>query len=338
MTPVAFEPLRVACIGMGWWSDVLGDAMQRSKKLKIVACYTRSEEKRRAFAAKYACTAAPSYEAILQDRAIEAVINTTPNDAHLETTRAAAAAGKHVFLDKPIANSVSEGRAITEACRKAGIVLALGYQRRRESQFRWIRRQIDEGAFGKLVNAEANISRDRLGKIDLNSWRYTAAGMPGGVMLQIGIHYSDVLEYLLGPIKAVNGRFAQLVLPGDNPDVASLVLEHESGALSTLNASYASASEYYLMNIYGKDASAYYDMHQGLRILRRGSDSSSPVPFEKNDTFVEELEEFAKAVRGEGRPEVDGERATASLAVIRAGIVSAREGRRVEVAEILAND
>ena len=338
MTPVAFEPLRVACIGMGWWSEVLADAIQRSKKLKIVACYTRSEEKRRAFATKYACAAAPSYEAVLEDRAIEAVINTTPNDAHLETTRAAAAAGKHVFLDKPIANTVSEGRAITEVCRKAGIVLALGYQRRRESQFRWIRRQIDEGAFGRLVNAEANISRDRLGKIDLNSWRYTAAGMPGGVMLQIGIHYSDVLEYLLGPIKAVNGRFAQLVLPGDNPDVASLVLEHESGALSTLNASYASASEYYLMNIYGKEASAYYDMHQGLRLLKRGSDRSSPVSFEKNDTFVEELEEFARAVRGECGPEMDGERATASLAVIRAGIVSAREGRRVEVAEILAND
>jgi predicted dehydrogenase len=335
---MAFEPLRIACIGMGWWSDVLADAVQRSRKLKIVACYTRSEEKRRAFAAKYGCRAAPSYEAVLEDRAIEAIVNTTPNDVHLETTRAAAAAGKHVFLDKPIANTVSEGRAITEACRKAGVVLALGYQRRRESQFRWIRGQIDAGAFGKLVNAEANISRDRLGKIDLNSWRYTAAGMPGGVMLQIGIHYADVLEYLLGPVKAVNGRFAQLVLPGDNPDVASLVLEHENGALSTLNASYASASEYYLMNIYGKEASAYYDMHQGLRFMKRGGTGSSPVPCAKNDTFVEELEEFARAVRGEGRPEMGGEGATASLAVIRAGIVSAREGRRVEVAEILGND
>ena len=89
---MAFEPLRVACIGMGWWSDVLADATRRSKKLKIVACYTRSEEKRRAFAAKYGCKAAPSYEAILEDRAIEAIVNTTPNDAHLETTRAAAAA------------------------------------------------------------------------------------------------------------------------------------------------------------------------------------------------------------------------------------------------------
>src|SRR5258705_9825302 len=140
------------------------------------------------------------------DGEMEAIINKTPNDGHLATTSAAAAEGKQVFLNKPIANSVSDGRAITEVCRKAGVVLALGYQRRRESHFRWIRRQIDDGLFGKLVNAEANISRDRLGKIDLTSWRYQAAGMPGGVMLQIGIHYIDVLEYLIGPVHAVRGQ------------------------------------------------------------------------------------------------------------------------------------
>src|SRR5450755_3101230 len=185
---VSASPLRVACIGMGWWSDVLADAIQRSGKLEILSCYTRSEEKRKTFAAKYRCRPVASYEAMLADPEIEAIINTTPNDVHLATTSAAAAAGKHVFLDKPIANTVSDGRAITQACAKAGVVLALGYQRRRESHFRWIRRQIDDGLFGRLVNAEANISRDRLGKIDLASWRYQAAGMPGGVMLQIGIH------------------------------------------------------------------------------------------------------------------------------------------------------
>lgn len=338
MSAVISEPLRVACIGMGWWSDVLADAIQRSAKLRILSCYTRSESKRQAFAARYGCRASPSYEAILDDSRIEAIINTTPNNVHLETTRAAASAGKHVFLDKPIANTIAEGRAIAEACRDAGVVLALGYQRRRESHFRWVRRQIDEGAFGRMVNAECNISRDRLGKIDLSSWRYSAEGMPGGVMLQIGIHYADVLEYLIGPVKAVSGRFAQLVLPGDNPDVASLVMEHESGALSTLNASYASASEYYLMNVYGKEASAYYDLHGGLRFLKRGSSAPESVACAKNDAFVEELEEFAAAARGGPAPEMDGERSTASLAVIRAGIVSAREGRRVEVAEILAKE
>ena len=334
---MANEPLRVACLGMGWWSDVLADAMKRSDRFEIVSCYTRSEEKRQAFAKKYGCAVAPSYEAILKDKTIAAVINTTPNNVHLETTRAAAQAGKHVFLDKPIANTIADGKAITEACRKAGVVLALGYQRRKESHFRWVRKQIDDGVFGKLVNAEANISRDRLGKIDLSSWRYTAEGMPGGVMLQIGIHYSDVLEYLLGPITAVNGRLAQLVLPGDNPDVASLVMEHENGALSTLNASYASASEYYCMNVYGKEASAFYDLHQGLRFLKRGTERSEPVQCAKNDTIREELDEFAGAVRGNGRPEMGGDASTRSLAVLRAGIKSAREGRRVEVAEVLSD-
>jgi predicted dehydrogenase len=332
---MTIAPLRVACIGMGWWSDVLADAIVRSGKLKIVACYTRSAEKRATFATKYGCRGVDSYEAILADPEIEAIVNTTPNDAHLATTGAAAAAGKHVFLDKPIANTVSDGRAITQLCAKAGVVLALGYQRRRESQFRWIRRQIDSGQFGKLVNAEANISRDRLGKIDLSSWRYQATGMPGGVMLQIGIHYADVLAYLLGPIKAVSGQSVRLVLPGDNPDVASLIFEHESGALSTLNASYASAAEFYLMNIYGKEATACYDMHNGLRLIARGSDRPVPVACEPNDTIVEQLEEFADAVRGRGQIEVGGDYATTSLAVIRAGIVSAREGRRVEVAEII---
>ncbi len=149
-------------------------------------------------------------------------------------------------------------------------MLALGYQRRRESHFRWIKAEIDAGRFGKLVQAEGNISRDRLGKIDLSSWRYQAAGMPGGVMLQIGIHYVDVLEMLMGPVKRVSGMLAQLVLPGDNPDVASLILEHENGAISNLTASYASASEYYMMNVYGKEASAYYDLFSGLRHLKRG--------------------------------------------------------------------
>ncbi|TMH24669.1 MAG: Gfo/Idh/MocA family oxidoreductase [Betaproteobacteria bacterium] len=327
------DQMKVACIGMGWWSDVLADAIQRSGKLSIAACYSRSAEKREKFAAKYGCRAARTFEEILDDRSIQAIINTTPNSVHRETTTAAARAGKHVFLDKPIANTIADARALTEACRRANVVLALGYQRRRESHFRWVRNHLAE--FGRLVNAEANISRDRLGKIDLSSWRYTAEGMPGGVMLQIGIHYTDVLEYLLGPVKAVRGEFVRLVLPGNNPDVASLLLEHESGALSTLNASYASASEYYLLNVYGKEATAYYDLHNGLRVLRRGSHKADAVPCAANDTIVEELEEFARAVRGETEPEMDGEKSTASLAVILAGIKSAREGRRVEVAEIL---
>ena len=328
-------PLRVAALGMGWWSDVLADAAKRSGDIEIVSCFTRSQRKRQAFAAKYGCRAAASYEDILADASIEAIINTTPNGVHLETTRMAAEAGKHVFLDKPIANTVAEGAAIARICEQAGVVLALGYQRRRESHFRWIKAEIDAGRFGKLVQAEGNISHDRLGQFDLASWRYQAAGMPGGVMLQIGIHYVDVLEMLLGPVARVSGMLAQLVLPGDNPDVAGLVLEHESGAISTLNASYASASEYYMMNVYGKEASAYYDLFSGLRHLKRGESKARPIVTESNDTIREELDEFVRCVRTGAKPETDGFWATRNLAVIKAGVRSAREGRGVDVAETM---
>ncbi len=159
--------------------------------------------------------------------------------------------------------------------------------------------------------------------------------MPGGVLLQIGIHYTDVLEMLMGPIKRVSALSARLVLPGDNADIANMLLEHENGAISNLTASYASASEYYMMNIYGKEASAFYDLFHGLRYLERGDTEAISVACERNDPVVEELEEFAACVRGEATPEIGGQRATESLAVIRAGVKSAKECRVVDVADIL---
>ncbi len=332
---MSVEPVRVACLGLGWWSDVLADAVGRTPAIDIVACYTRSADKRETFAKKYDCKTAASYEDLLADDAVQAVINTTPNSIHLETVRLAAESGKHVFLDKTNANNVADGRAITQICADADVILSVGYQRRRESHYRWIKDKIESGRFGKLVQAECNISRDRLGKIDLSSWRYQASGMPGGVMLQIGIHYTDVLEMLMGPVKRVSAMSARLVLPGDNPDIANLLLEHENGAISNLAASYASASEYYMMNIYGKEASAYYDLFQGLRYLERGDSAANSIACEQNDAIVDELEEFAACVRGEATPEIGGRRATESLAIIRAGARSALEGRVVDVAEIL---
>jgi predicted dehydrogenase len=328
-------PLRVAVLGVGWWSNTLADGMKRSEKFEIVSCFTRSQDKRQAFAKKYGCAAAPTYEAILDDPLIEAIINTTPNNAHLETTRMAAQAGKHIFLDKPIANTVREGQEITSVCENAGVVLSLGYQRRRESHFRWIKAEIEAGQFGTLVQAEGNISRDRLGKIDVNSWRYQSAGVPGGVMLQIGIHYVDVLEMLMGPVKRVSGMWAHLVLPVEIPDVANLMLEHDCGAISNITASYASASEFYMLNIYGKEASAYYDLFSGLRHLRRGETKPHPVLTPNNDTIREELDEFVDCVRRGARPEIDGWWASRNLAVIKAGVMSARSGRAVDVDEVL---
>ena len=329
------ETVRLASLGLGWWSDELADAVGRAEGVEIISCFTRSKDKREAFAKKFDCYAASSYDEILTDPQIDGIINTTPNNVHLETTRKAAEAGKHTFLDKPIANTVAEGLEITRICRDANVRLSIGFQRRRETHFRWVKEQIDAGELGFLVQAEANISRDRLGQFEEGHWRYTAEGMPGGVMLQIGPHYVDVLELLIGPIAEVSGMLSQLALPGDNPDVAGLVMRHKNDAVSTLNAGYASSGEHYVMNIYGKRASALYSLHTGMYLLKQGEKVPHHVKFEKNDTLAEQMEEFGECVRTGTEPEVGGEWASRSLAVIRAGVKSARERRVVTIDEIL---
>jgi predicted dehydrogenase len=93
-----------------------------------------------------------------------------------------------------------------------------------------------------------------------------------------------------------------------------------------------------MMNIYGKEASAYYDRLAGLRFLKRGETAAQPVATSNADTIRDELEEFAAAVRGDGKPEMDGERSTRSLAVVLAGIQSAREGCTVAVEDMLERE
>ena len=109
------EPVRAAAVGIGWWSGVLADAIPKGTHLKLVACATRSPDKRAAFAEKYGCRAIESYDAILKDPEVEAVLLTTPHTLHGEQVSAAARAGKHVFVEKPFTLTVADARRATEA-------------------------------------------------------------------------------------------------------------------------------------------------------------------------------------------------------------------------------
>src|SRR5262249_11265705 len=125
-------PLRVASVGTGRWAGTLTEAAAQDTGMVIVACTSRSAGRRADFARKYGCRAVSSSEAVLTDPEIEPVMIATPHSLHAEQIVAAARAGKHVFVDKPFTLTVADARRATEACRKAGVVLAVGHQRRRQ--------------------------------------------------------------------------------------------------------------------------------------------------------------------------------------------------------------
>src|SRR5712691_12722872 len=153
-------PVRVAAVGVGGWGRTLADAAGRGTGLAIVACTSRSADNRGAFAKTYGCRDLPSYEAVLTDPEVEGVLITTPHSLHAEQVVAAAQAGKHVFVDKPFTLTLTDARRATEACRRAGVVLAVGHQRRRLAASRALKRLVDDGTLGRVAQVEGNMSAD----------------------------------------------------------------------------------------------------------------------------------------------------------------------------------
>jgi len=320
---------KLGVIGIGWWSDVLASSIAGSERAEVVAAYTRDAGKRAAFARRFGCLAAESLPSLLHMPELDGVIITVPNSAHRAVALAAAAAGKHIFLEKPIANELEDGAAIIAACEQAGVVLSVGHGYRRHAALRHMRALIDDGTMGRISFAEAIFAKGRgLGLKDPGDWRFRKSEMPGGCFLQIGIHQVDNVLYLMGAARSVFGTFCRLETAAEIEDLASVLITFESGAIATVSANYITADRFRL-SLYGTNAIATFDLVEGLLLQRRGEGSGSRLAIEPNDYLRAEIEEFAACISDGRPPEVGGREAMAALKIVRAAIDSAAKGRPV---------
>lgn len=327
--------VKVGIVGIGWWSGVLAEVISKSDTLELRACYTRNKDHAVAFAAKFNCEAAPSYEAMLAIDDLDGVILTTPNSAHRAGAEAAARAGKHVFVEKPISNTLEDGRAMIAACEAAGVVLAVGHSYRRHGALRHLRRLIDDGELGRVSLAEGVFSNDNGLKLKAGLWRSDPAEIPGGCLMQIGIHQIDNLLYLLGPVSDVSAYFNRLETEPDVEDVTAVLMRFSSGAVGYVAANYISPRRFTLA-IHGTKANAYFDMdNDGLRLQRTGEAKPLPVAYEPIDHLTAEMEDFAAAIRNNAAPEIDGHQAMIPLAIVLAAGRSSAEGRSVALSELI---
>lgn len=319
--------LRAASIGLGWWGGVLADAAVRTRDVEVVSCFARSEEAREAFASKHGCRAASSFEEVLADDGVDALIVATPHGTHLDMVRAAAAAGKHVFLEKPITLTVAEGRACIEAAEEAGITLLIGHHRRRSAANRALKRLVDAGDLGVVHLASAEMYVPKYQDPPPGSgWRMTREESPAGAMTGLGVHMVDTMQYLLGPVARVSAISKQILGRSALDDMTSVVLEFASGPLGTLNTSLVLPRRCDI-SLHGHEQSAW-SLEDGKRLLRQTKAQPAPTeePIALVDELVEQLDELAACARGEARPETDGAGAVSVIAVLEA-IVEAIESR-----------
>ncbi|HSK95470.1 MAG TPA: Gfo/Idh/MocA family oxidoreductase [Euzebyales bacterium] len=324
---------RLAFVGLGWWGGELAKAVERSGAAEVAACFARTVESRQAFAAAHGCEAAGDLDDLLSDDGIDALVLATPHSTHLPLIRAAADAGKHVFVEKPLTVSLAEAEEAVAVARAAGIVLQVGHHRRRVAATRVLRRHVDRGAFGLLHLLEAKQTTPS----DLQprgGWRGDPAECPLGGMTALGVHMVDTIHYLAGQVREVYATSRRLLGRGALDDITTLSLDLASGALATLSTSVVLPREATIA-VHGHDGSGWSERDGAeLYLQSPAQPHRERHDVDAVDAVAEQMREFAGCVRSGKDPETAGEQGRDVVAVLEAARYSADERRPVPLAEV----
>ena len=232
--------INAAVVGLGWWGKTLVESGEHSDVIRFVSGATRTVSPEiEAFAKEKQLRLAPSYEALLADPAIDAVVLATPHSMHASQVIAAAAAGKHVFCEKPFTLSKREAEAAVVAVQKAGVTLGLGYNRRFHPEMARLRERIRSGELGTILHVEATMTFPNALFLKPTHWRAHRDETPGGGLTPMGVHAVDAMIDLCGEIDHVYCQSFRRVVEIDSDDTTSMLFrmkEGMSGYLGTMTA------------------------------------------------------------------------------------------------------
>jgi predicted dehydrogenase len=192
-----------------------------------------------AFAKEHGLRMAADYDALLKDKDVDAVVLCTPNSQHPAQVIAASKAGKHVFCEKPFTLTKDDAEVAVAAVRKAGITLALGYNRRFHPEMTKLRNQIRSGELGTILHVEATMTFPNALYLKPEHWRAHRSETPAGGLAPMGVHAVDGMIDLCGDIDHVFAQSFRRVVEVDSDDTTSILFrmkEGMSGYLGTMTA------------------------------------------------------------------------------------------------------
>jgi len=345
-------PVKVGIVGLGRWAKVLARAVKASDKLQIVAGFSRSEEKRQSFARDTGVPPAADLQAMLADPEIKGVILTVPNEQHLPVAREVAKARKHVYTEKPIAATLTDGLAIEALEQTYGVTVTVGHSARLMAGIRKIRAAIDAGELGRVAFMEANFSNERALELTPDTWRWYKARAPGGPLSQLAIHQFDVLHYLGGEITEVGSIASKLSPVGAEVDDQSMtLLKFADGKVGYVGSCWTSPG-IFAVRVFGSKGLMHYEidfgtwdtphrLHESSTLyIQRGKDGYAKreaLKVPESDMFRVELEMFAESCRTGQPNELNARNGNVAVAVVNAALRSVdQRGQLVRVADVLA--
>ncbi len=227
-------------LGAGLIAPFHARALQASALTELIAVAELDPQRLERITTTFGCKGYASLDAMLEDPEIDVVSVITPNHLHHDAVVKAAAAGKHVLIEKPPAMSLAEVDSMAAACRKAGVKVCVTVQCRTRKAVQAIRAAIETGRFGKIYHADAYMKWFRSTEYyKTDAWRVSRRS-GAGVTINQAFHYVDLLQYLVGPAKTVQARMNNLAHPDINlEDTLLAFVDYECGAQGVVQASTA---------------------------------------------------------------------------------------------------
>ncbi|MCS0504266.1 Gfo/Idh/MocA family protein [Ancylobacter mangrovi] len=331
--------LNAAIIGLGSWGRTLVDAVQGKSGL---IRFTRAATGNRARAADYAALAGialeDSYEAVLAAPGVDALVLATPHLQHAGQIVQAAAAGKHVFVEKPFTMTRASAETAVAAAAKAGIALGLGHNRRFHPHVARLREMLRAGEVGTVLHCHAEMTSSSALFLPGGVWRTDPEQSPAGGMTGLGIHLVDLMIDLLGEIDAVACQSLNRAAPSGAQDTTSVSLRLRSGVTATLLA-FSATAPVFRFTVYGSQAVVSIEGptldQMTIRPAARGPGKPALPPLVETlsgfDTVRAELEAFAHAAGGGAPYPISAAQMVHGVAVLEAIIAAAGQDRFVTV-------
>src|SRR3954467_4708998 len=240
--------IRAAIVGIGGWGRNLVTAVQgKSEHIRFVAGATRTPEKAREFSRQHELSLAGSFEQMLADRGLDAIVLATPHSQHCTQIIAAARAGKHVFVEKPLGLDARDAERAVRECAEHRVTLAVGYNWRFQPALQEAKRMLDDGRLGKLLHIEGNFCGPSAYRFARGHWRQDRDEAPAGGMTGRGVHVVDAMLYLAGDqIASVVAQSDRLVHDYGVDDTTSVLFRFRTGASAYLGTVIATAETWRL--------------------------------------------------------------------------------------------
>lgn len=333
--------IRAGVVGLGWWGSVLVESVHTSERIRFVAATTRSKSTRdRAQAEKLGLRFADSFQSLLDDPSIDAIVLATPPLGHVEQIQAVAAAGKHVFCEKPLALAAAGAQAALQAVERAGVTVGLGYNRRFHPSWIDLKRRIGAGELGTILHFECTMSGPNALTMAPEAWRASRDEAPCGGLAPMGVHAIDGMIDLFGEVEHVYCQSYSRAAPSGNDDTTSVLLRLKAGMSAYLGTLMASAPEF-RVQVFGSRAMAalggtVHVVGQAAKERRTGLFGSYIIRPVQGEPLVldvplfdvnrAELEAFAAAASGGEPYPISPAQMLHGVAVTEAIIASARHG------------